>query len=127
MVGDQDKFAQILTNLMNNAIKYSPGGGDITVHALMDDKGQVKIGIEDQGLGIPKEHVNKVFERFHRVDNDDNRKIYGTGLGLFLVKHLVEEVHKGHIWCESEVNVGSTFWFTFPPDLDIEEAKASSK
>lgn len=122
IIGDKDKFDQILTNLMNNAIKYAPGGGDITLHALRDGD-MVKIGIEDQGLGIPKDHLTKVFERFHRVDNDDNRKIYGTGLGLFLVKHLVEDVHLGKIWAESEVGVGSTFWFTIPIKLDIDEAK----
>jgi two-component system phosphate regulon sensor histidine kinase PhoR len=122
IVGDKDKFDQILTNLMNNAIKYAPGGGDITLHAMVEGD-MVKIGIEDQGLGIPKDHLGKVFERFHRVDNDDNRKIYGTGLGLFLVKHLVEDVHLGKIWAESEVGVGSTFWFTVPIQLDIDEAK----
>ncbi len=122
IVGDKDKFDQILTNLMNNAIKYAPGGGDITLHAKMDGE-NVLIGVEDQGLGIPKYDLGKVFERFHRVDNDDNRKIYGTGLGLFLVKHLVEDVHLGKIWAESEVGVGSTFWFTIPAKLDIDKAK----
>lgn len=122
IIGDRDKFDQILTNLMNNAIKYAPNGGDITLHALVED-GFVKIGVQDQGLGIPKDHLAKVFEMFHRVDNDDNRKIYGTGLGLFLVRNLVEKVHMGRIWCESEVGVGSTFWFTVPVRIDIEEAK----
>lgn len=125
IIGDKDKFDQILTNLMNNAIKYSPNGGDITLHAMVEGD-NLKIGIEDQGLGIPKDHLTKVFERFHRVNNEDNRKIYGTGLGLFLVKHLVEEVHRGHIWVESEVGVGSTFWFTMPVRIDIEEAKAAN-
>jgi signal transduction histidine kinase len=74
-------------------------------------------------LGIPKDHLTKVFERFHRVNNEDNRKIYGTGLGLFLVKHLVEEVHFGKIWVESELGVGSTFWFKVPIEIDIEKAK----
>ena len=107
---------------MNNAIKYAPNGGDITLHAMVEGD-YIKIGIEDQGLGIPKDHLSKVFERFHRVDNDDNRKIYGTGLGLFLVKHLVEDVHLGKIWAESEVGVGSTFWFTIPIRLDVDKAK----
>ncbi len=125
IVGDQDKFDQILTNLLNNAIKYSPDGGDIVIHASADEK-DLLIGVEDHGMGIPSSHVNKVFERFHRVDNEDNRKIYGTGLGLFLVKHLVEEVHMGHIWCESELGKGSTFWFRMPKAIDIEEAKAAN-
>ncbi|MEI7575296.1 MAG: ATP-binding protein [Armatimonadota bacterium] len=126
IVGDQDKMDQILTNLMNNAIKYSPNGGDVIIHARNEGK-TLLIGVKDQGLGIPKDHLGKVFEKFHRVNNDDNRKIYGTGLGLFLVKHLVEQVHMGKIWCESEVGVGSDFMFRIPTDIDIEEAKAANQ
>lgn len=122
IIGDEDKFDQILTNLLNNAIKYSESG-DVTIHAWMDGE-NIKIGVQDQGIGIPADQVDKVFERFHRVNNDDNRKIYGTGLGLFLVKHLVEQVHLGHIWAESEVGVGSTFMFTMPAELDIAKAES---
>lgn len=75
-------------------------------------------------MGIPADHVSKVFEKFHRVNNEDNRKIYGTGLGLYLVKHLVEDVHMGKIWCESTLGKGSTFWVRLPIALDIEQAKA---
>lgn len=124
IIGDRDKLDQILTNLMNNAIKYAPNGGDITLHAKRVENDELLIGVEDQGLGIPKDHLGKVFEKFHRVNNEDNRKIYGTGLGLFLVKHLVEGVHMGKIWVESEVGVGSTFWFRIPTALDIDKAKA---
>ncbi|MCC7229318.1 MAG: GAF domain-containing protein [Fimbriimonadaceae bacterium] len=123
IIGDQDKLDQILTNLLNNAIKYSPAGGDVIVHAKTEGK-DILIGVQDQGLGIPKEHLIRVFERFHRVDNEDNRKIYGTGLGLFLVKHLVERVHLGQIWVESEVGVGSTFYVRIPVELDVEKAKS---
>ena len=122
--GDQDKLDQILTNLMNNAIKYAPNGGDVVIHAK-NEGDTLLIGVRDQGLGIPKDHLQKVFEKFHRVNNEDNRKIYGTGLGLFLVKHLVEQVHQGKIWAESEVGVGSDFMFRIPTNLDIEKAKAS--
>lgn len=122
IIGDEDKFDQILTNLLNNAIKYSEKG-DVTIHAWAEGD-TLKFGVQDQGIGIPADQVDKVFERFHRVNNDDNRKIYGTGLGLFLVKHLVEQIHMGRIWCESELGVGSTFYFTMPAHLDIEEAKA---
>lgn len=125
IVADQDKLDQILTNLLNNAIKYAPKGGDITIHSRLDGD-HVLIGVQDQGLGIPADQVGKVFEKFHRVNNEDNRNIYGTGLGLFLVKHLVDKVHMGKIWCESEVGVGSTFWFRIPAKLDIEEAKRFS-
>jgi len=125
IIGDQDKIDQILTNLLNNAIKYSPNGGDVTVHAK-NEGDTILIGVQDQGLGIPKDHLNRVFERFHRIDNEDNRKIYGTGLGLYLVKHLVEQVHLGEIWAESEgvSGKGTTFWVRIPAQLDVEKAKA---
>lgn len=126
IVADEDKLDQIMTNLLNNAIKYAPGGGDITLTAKIDDD-HILFSVEDHGMGIPPEHLNKVFERFHRVDNEDNRKIYGTGLGLYLVKHLVEQVHLGHIWVESEVGKGSTFYFTVPLDLDIEKAMSANQ
>jgi len=123
IVGDQDKLDQILTNIINNAIKYSPNGGDVTIRASTEGS-DLLIGIEDQGLGISKDHLTKVFEKFHRVNNEDNRRIYGTGLGLYLVKHLVEGVHLGKIWVESEVGKGSTFWFRIPVHLDVDKAKA---
>jgi PAS domain S-box-containing protein len=123
IVGDEDKLDQILTNLLNNAIKYSPNGGKVWVHVRNEGE-SLLVGVQDQGMGIPKEHLGKVFERFHRVDNEDNRKIYGTGLGLYLVQHLVEHVHQGRLWVESEVGVGSTFWFRIPTALDVEKAKA---
>ncbi len=123
IIADEDKLDQILTNLVNNSIKYAPNGGHIIIHAKIDGD-SILTGIEDQGLGIPADQVNKVFERFHRVNNEDNRKIYGTGLGLFLVKHLVEDVHLGKIWAESELGKGSTFWFRIPIQLDVEKAKA---
>lgn len=122
IIGDEDKLDQILTNLLNNAIKYSPNGGQIKV-SVKNEGETILFGVHDQGLGIPKEHLTKVFERFHRVNNEDNRKIYGTGLGLYLVHHLVEQVHLGKVWVESEVGVGSTFWFRIPAELDIEKAK----
>jgi two-component system phosphate regulon sensor histidine kinase PhoR len=122
IVADEDKLDQVITNLVSNAIKYSGAETTVTVH-LKDDGESILIGIEDRGMGIPKEHLTKVFDRFHRVHNEDNRKIYGTGLGLFLVKHLVEHLHLGEIWAESEVGVGSTFWARIPKRLDIEEAE----
>jgi two-component system phosphate regulon sensor histidine kinase PhoR len=123
IIGDQDKLDQVLTNLLNNAIKYSPRGGEIIVHAKVDGD-HILTGVQDHGLGIPADHVGRVFDKFHRVNNEDNRRIYGTGLGLFLVRHLVEGVHLGSIWCESEVDVGSTFWFRIPVHLDVDKATA---
>lgn len=112
IVADMDKVDQILTNLTNNAVKYSPNGGTISIIGKMND-GVVQIAVCDQGMGIPKEHLPKVFDRFHRVDNRDTRKVGGTGIGLYLVKHLVE-AHGGKIWVESEVGKGSQFIFELP-------------
>ncbi len=122
IIGDEDKVDQILTNIINNAIKYSPDGGDIILHGYFDDD-WVTMGVEDSGMGIAPDQLNKVFEKFHRVNNEDNRRIYGTGLGLFLVKHLVEQIHLGKIWVESELGKGSTFWIKLPRALNIEKAK----
>ena len=122
IVADEDKTDQILTNLISNAIKYSPDGGQITVRGTFDDE-KVTVAICDQGMGIPKEHLPKVFDRFHRVDNRDTREVGGTGIGLYLVKHLVE-AHGGEIWIESEVGKGSDFIFTLPmcpPQFESEE------
>lgn len=123
IVGDEDKLDQVLTNLLNNAIKYAPNGGEVTLACEIDGD-WLQVSVQDEGLGIPKEHQARVFDKFHRVNNEDNRRIYGTGLGLYLVKHLVETVHLGKIWVESEVGKGSTFFFRIPMNLDIEHAKA---
>jgi len=114
IIADEDKVDQILTNLLSNAIKYSPNGGEVRVKAWEEDADHIIFYVSDQGIGIPKEHLTKVFEKFHRVDNSDTRKQYGTGLGLYLVKHLVEVIHGGQIWVESEVGVGSTFYVRLP-------------
>ncbi|MDI6829114.1 MAG: ATP-binding protein [Armatimonadota bacterium] len=121
ITADEDKVDQILTNLTNNAIKYSPKGGQITITGTSKD-GMVTISVADQGMGIPKDHLPKVFERFHRVDNRDTREVGGTGIGLYLVKHLVE-AHGGKIWVESELGKGSTFTFTLPITPPSEEEK----
>jgi signal transduction histidine kinase len=73
----------------------------------------VQLGVSDQGMGIPKEQIGKMFQRFHRIDNRDTREIGGTGIGLFLVKNLIE-THHGKIWIESELGKGATFYFTIP-------------
>jgi len=125
IIADEDKIDQILTNLTNNAIKYSPKGGDIIIRGHKNDLG-VEITITDQGMGIPETHLPKVFERFHRVDNRDTREVGGTGIGLYLVKHLVE-AHGGTIRVDSEVGKGSTFSFILPykpPCVLAEEAAA---
>ena len=116
---DQDKVEQMLTNLLSNAIKYSPGGGKITIHAR--DMGEhVAVAVTDEGIGIPPDHIGKLFNRFHRVDSRDSRKQYGTGIGLYLVKHLVE-AHRGEVTVESEIGKGSTFTFVLPKQLSQED------
>jgi len=126
IVADSDKVDQILTNLTNNAVKYSPNGGTVSVIGRKVD-GVVRVTVADQGMGIPKEHLSKVFDRFHRVDNRDTRKVGGTGIGLYLVKHLVE-AHGGRIWVDSEVGKGSQFTFELPecpPQFREEHSQAA--
>lgn len=112
IVADRDKMEQILHNLVSNAIKYSPDGGTITVGAT-DEGDKVRFAVTDQGMGIPPEHIDKIFQRFHRVHQGDSQRVGGTGIGLFLVKSLVE-AHGGIIWVESALGTGSTFYFTIP-------------
>ncbi|MGM0213464.1 cell wall metabolism sensor histidine kinase WalK [Enterococcus sp. AZ109] len=109
---DTDKIMQVIDNIMNNAIKYSPDGGKITVH-LLETHNNVVLSITDEGLGIPKKDLDKVFERFYRVDRARARKQGGTGLGLAISKEVIK-AHKGYIWVESVEGKGSTFSFSLP-------------
>ncbi len=109
---DTDKFAQVIDNIMNNAIKYSPDGGVITVK-LQQDQEQIILSIADQGLGIPREDLSKIFDRFYRVDKARSREQGGTGLGLAIAKEIVEE-HHGKIWANSSEGKGSTFYIALP-------------
>ncbi len=121
ITGDSDKFDQIITNLVSNAIKYSPRGGEITV-GISSDGDFLTVTITDEGMGIPADKLARIFEKFERVDNRDTREVGGTGIGLFLVKHLVER-HGGEVWAESEYGKGATFSFRVPlePDMSLEE------
>ncbi|RYX85323.1 GAF domain-containing protein [bacterium] len=112
LLGDADKFDQILTNLLSNAIKYSPTGGEVRVIVKVDQH-DISIGVRDQGMGIAPDKLGKVFEKFERVDNRDTRQAGGTGIGLFLVQHLVER-HEGTIDVKSELGTGSTFTVHLP-------------
>lgn len=109
---DTDKIMQVIDNIMNNAIKYSPDGGKITVH-LLETHNNVVLSISDEGLGIPKKDLEKVFERFYRVDKARARKQGGTGLGLAISKEVIK-AHKGTIWVDSIEGKGSTFSFSLP-------------
>jgi two-component system phosphate regulon sensor histidine kinase PhoR len=109
---DSEAVSQILSNLMDNAIKYTPAGGRITVGALALGP-MVEFFVRDTGVGIPEEDLPRLFERFYRVDKARSRELGGTGLGLSIVKHLVA-AHHGAIRVESHVQQGSTFFFTLP-------------
>ena len=109
---DPDKIEQVFVNLVDNAAKYSPSGGEITL-TLEAQQRRVECTVSDSGLGISAEHLPHIFEKFHRVDNRATREIYGTGLGLYVSKSIVE-AHGGTIWAESELGEGSTFRFTLP-------------
>ncbi len=117
---DSEAVHQIISNLLDNAIKYTPEGGRITVAARPLD-GAVRISISDTGIGIPHEDLARLFERFYRVDKARSRELGGTGLGLAIVKHLAK-AQGGDVGVESVLNQGSTFWFTLPThDLGISE------
>ncbi|MFB3886023.1 MAG: ATP-binding protein [Thermodesulfobacteriota bacterium] len=108
---DRDKFEQILTNLVGNAIKFTPEGGEISVSAKPFEEEMVAISVKDSGIGIPEDQLDKIFEKFHQVEDSLRRSVTGTGLGLAITKGLVE-THHGKIWVESELGKGSTFIFT---------------
>jgi len=118
--GDQEKIEQILTNLIGNAIKFTRDGGKILITAKPPPKekdgwygDRVALSVKDNGIGIPAEHLEAIFEKFHQVESSLHRSVSGTGLGLAITKGLVE-AHQGKIWVQSEVGKGSTFTFTLP-------------
>ena len=107
---DYSRLEQVLVNLMHNAVKFTKPGGEISLFAESIE-GALRIGVKDSGIGIPAESLNRIFERFYRVDS--SRTGSGTGLGLSIAKHIIE-AHNGKIWAESEVGQGSTFYFSIP-------------
>ena len=112
VMGDRDRLIQVVSNLVNNAIKYSPEGGTVTLSTRAEG-GYALVSVTDTGLGIPPDEIGHVFERFRRVRSGAAQSIPGTGLGLTIVKQIVE-MHGGKIWVESAVGHGSAFHFTVP-------------
>jgi two-component system phosphate regulon sensor histidine kinase PhoR len=112
IAADRRRLAEVLQNLLDNAMQYTPSGGQIMVSASANDA-EVTFTVSDTGIGIPRADQSRIFERFYRVDVARSREVGGTGLGLSIAKHLVE-VHGGRIWVESEVGQGSQFHFTVP-------------
>ncbi|WNS80872.1 cell wall metabolism sensor histidine kinase WalK [Domibacillus sp. DTU_2020_1001157_1_SI_ALB_TIR_016] len=116
---DQDKLTQVIDNIISNALKYSPEGG--LVSFKVEEHGDtIQVSISDQGMGIPKKSLERIFERFYRVDRARSRKMGGTGLGLAIAKELIT-AHGGHIWATSVEGKGTTIFFTLPADLSEED------
>lgn len=109
---DPQRVGQVLRNLLRNAVAYTPAGGEITLSARRLGR-EVEVAVRDTGAGIPAEHLPYIFERFYRADRSRSRSTGGSGLGLTIVKQLVE-AHGGHVRVESQVGVGTTFTFTLP-------------
>ena len=109
---DQDKITQVLDNIINNAIKYSPDGGRIIVR-LMETHTDLIVSVSDEGLGIPRKDIPHLFDRFYRVDKARSRAMGGSGLGLAIAKEVVQ-LHGGKIWVNSIENKGSTFFVSLP-------------
>jgi len=114
VLADEDRLTQVLTNLLANALAYTPPGGEVTVSAQKTG-GEVRVAIKDSGVGIPPEHLSHIFDRFYRVDKSRSRGAGGgSGIGLTIARRLVE-AHGGRMWAESEgENKGSVFFFTLP-------------
>ena len=111
-IADTDRIVQALTNLLGNAIKFSPAGADVTASARREGD-LVRFTVSDQGRGIPPEQLEAIFERFRQVDASDRREKGGTGLGLAIARAIVDE-HGGRIWAESQAGAGTSFHFTLP-------------
>jgi PAS domain S-box-containing protein len=120
--GDRDRLVQVLTNLLSNSIKYSPSGGVIRI--ISERVGtEVRVGVQDQGIGIPPEALAKIFEPYFRAGGREARGIEGAGLGLAIARQIVK-FHGGRIWAESIPGHGSTFWLTLPIPADIPKPAA---
>jgi two-component system phosphate regulon sensor histidine kinase PhoR len=110
---DENRLEQVLANLVDNAIKYGHEQGVVSIGGRKAEANQIEIFVQDDGPGIPPESLDRVFERFYRVDKARSREQGGTGLGLSIVKHIVQN-HGGKVWVKSELGKGATFFFTLP-------------
>jgi two-component system phosphate regulon sensor histidine kinase PhoR len=113
-LADNDRMRQVISNLLDNAIKYGRAGGKATVEGRVLPNGRIEIMVVDDGPGIPNESQERIFERFYRVDKARSREQGGTGLGLAIVKHVVQ-AHGGDVRLESEPGSGAAFIVTLPP------------
>jgi two-component system phosphate regulon sensor histidine kinase PhoR len=113
VIGDRSYLEQVFINLLDNAIKYTHEGGEISISAFENEQREIQVVIKDNGMGIPKEDLSRIFERFYRVDKGRSQELGGTGLGLSIVKHIIQ-AHGGRVWVESQPGKGSVFYFTLP-------------
>jgi two-component system phosphate regulon sensor histidine kinase PhoR len=113
VIGDRIYLEQVFINLMDNAIKYTHETGEISISALEKEQGEIQVMIKDNGIGIPKEDLSRIFERFYRVDKGRSQELSGTGLGLSIVKHIIQ-AHGGRVWADSKLGEGSTFYIALP-------------
>ena len=109
---DKGRINQVLDNLIGNAFKFSPDGGKIHL-SMMEQEKEVLVSVIDEGIGMPVEKHQRIFERFYQIDGSSRRRFGGTGIGLAIVKRIID-AHEGKIWVESEINKGSAFFFTLP-------------
>ncbi|MDQ6595318.1 cell wall metabolism sensor histidine kinase WalK [Bacillus salipaludis] len=116
---DEDKLTQVLYNIISNALKYSPEGGQVTF-SIQEEEGRIIVSISDQGMGIPKENIGRIFDRFYRVDKARTRKLGGTGLGLAIAKEIIN-AHGGGIWATSQEGKGTVISFSLPYDGSEED------
>ena len=111
-VGDAERLAEVFQNLIENAIKFSPNGGEVCVR-VYENADEIQAQVQDHGIGIPADQFEKIFTRFYQVDGSTTRRFPGVGLGLAIVKRIVE-AHHGRVWVESVLGKGSTFYFAIP-------------
>jgi len=109
---DRDRVAEVLTNLLDNADKYSPRGQDITIE-VQADQTEVTLSVRDHGRGLPPGDLERVFDKFYRVDGSDSQTTYGYGLGLYVCRQLIE-AQGGRIWAENALGGGAIFYFSLP-------------
>ncbi len=141
---DSQRLGQVLTNLVSNAIKFTPGGKSITIRSTLKNANDIHsnpyfeeelkklngnyivVSVVDEGIGIKEENLLKAFDKFTQIENSLSRKVGGTGLGLPIAKQLIK-AHKGTIWCDSEENKGSSFHFALPISTEAANSKIIEK
>lgn len=109
-------MTQVIDNIISNALKYSPEGGKVRF-SVREKEGELLVSISDEGMGIPKENVERIFDRFYRVDRARSRAMGGTGLGLAISKEMIN-AHGGRIWAQSRYGKGTSIYFTLPYEID---------